>query len=204
MLLASAGVIFDETVKLWDVATRTNIATLEGHTWAVYSVSFSPDGTLLASGSSDRTVKLWDVATRTNIATLAGHRDQVNSVSFSPDGTTLASGSTDDTVKLWDVATRTNIATLDADTGWRGVTSVSFSPDGKTLAAVGTFDDEVKLWDVATHTNIATLEGHPRSVYFSVVFTRWHNSRFRVIGSHGEVVGRGDAHKYRHTSRAYG
>ena len=65
--LASGSV--DATVKLWDVATRTNIATLEGHTWVVNSVAFSPDGTTLASGSVDATVKLWDVATRTNIAT---------------------------------------------------------------------------------------------------------------------------------------
>ena len=107
----------DDTVKLWDVATRTNIATLQGHTGRCHSVSFSPDGTLLASGSDDGTVKLWDVATRTNIATLEGHTESVNSVSFSPDGTTLASGSDDGTVKLWDVATtHTNIATLQGHT----------------------------------------------------------------------------------------
>ena len=94
-LLASSGEggFFDSTVELWDVATRTNIATLEGHTNDVNSVAFSPDGTLLASGSTDDTVKLWDVATRTNIATLEGHTRGVNSVAFSPDGTTLASGS---------------------------------------------------------------------------------------------------------------
>ena len=57
---------------MWDVATQTNIATLDGHTDWVSSVSFSPDGTTLASGSYDDTVKLWDVATRTNIATLDG------------------------------------------------------------------------------------------------------------------------------------
>ena len=96
------------TVKLWDVATGTNTATLEGHS----SVSFSPDGTTLASGSWDttvdgslgNTVKLWDVATGTNTATLEGHTGGVSSVSFSPDGTTLASGSEDGTVTLWDVS----------------------------------------------------------------------------------------------------
>ena len=157
----------DNTVKLWDVATRTNIATLQGHTDWVWSVSFSPDGTTLASGSSDNTVKLWDVATRTNIATLQGHTDWITSVSFSPDGTTLASGSDDGTVKLWDVATRTNIATLQGHTDW--ITSVSFSPDGTTLAS-GSSDNTVKLWDVATRTNIATLQGHTNwitSVSFS-------------------------------------
>ena len=86
-----------------------HIATLEGHTDRVLSVSFSLDGTL-ASGSWDNAVKLWDVATRQNIATL-WHTRRVKSVSFSPDGATLASGGNDE-IKLWDVATRQNIATL--------------------------------------------------------------------------------------------
>ncbi len=148
---------WDATVKLWDIATRTNIATITGHTGRVYSVSFSPDGTTLASGSGDGTVKLWDVATGTNIATIAGHTSWVTSVSFSPDGATLASGSWDATVKLWDIATRTNIATITGHTG--RVYSVSFSPDGTTLAS-GSGDGTVKLWDVATGTNIATIAGH--------------------------------------------
>ncbi len=157
----------DNTVKLWNVATRTNIATLEGHTSAVWSVAFSPDGTTLASGSSDDTMKLWDVATKQNTATLQGHTGSVYSVSFSPDGTLLASGSWDKTVKLWDVATKQNTATLQGHTG--SVYSVSFSPDGATLAS-GSGDGTVKLWDVATKQNIATLEGHGLGVH-SVSFS---------------------------------
>ena len=78
--------------------------TLEGHTRTVSSVSFSPDGTRLASGSFDNTVRLWNAATGEEIATLEGHTDLVESVSFSPDGTLLASGSYDKTVLLWDVS----------------------------------------------------------------------------------------------------
>ena len=150
-------------VKLWDIVTRTNIATMEHTNW-VNSIAFSPDGTMLASGSDDLTVKLWDVATRTNIATME-HTDRVNSIAFSPDGATLASGSYRE-VKLWDIVTRTNIATLEHTD--RFINSIAFSPDGTTLAS-GT-DREVKLWDVATRTNIATLAGHTgtvRSVAFS-------------------------------------
>ena len=104
----------DGTVKLWDVASRAEIATLEGHTDWVWSVVFSPDGTKLASGSGDNTVKLWDVATRENIATLEGHTDWVWSVVFSPDGTKLASGSGDGTILLWDGAEWTNSGTAGA------------------------------------------------------------------------------------------
>ena len=74
ILASGAG---DNTVKLWDVATSTNIATLEGHTDEVYSVAFSPDGTMLASASRDRTIKLWNVATGSKIATLEGHNSCV-------------------------------------------------------------------------------------------------------------------------------
>ena len=130
------------------------IDILKGHTAGVNTVSFSPDGTLLASGSWSGTIKLWDAATRKWIANL-GHTAGIKAVSFSPDGTLLASGSWDGTVKLWDTATRERIVTLGH--GSEG-TSVSFSPDG-TLLASGSWDRTIKLWDTATRERIVTL-GH--------------------------------------------
>src|SRR5439155_13397338 len=70
---------YDDTVKLWDLAGRRKIATLEGHQHTVQCVAFSPDGRTLASGSHDNTVKLWNVASREPIGTLAGHDDTTQS-----------------------------------------------------------------------------------------------------------------------------
>jgi len=64
---------------------------IKAHKSYVNSVSFSPDGKLLASGSYDNTIKLWEVATGKLLKTLEGHKDDVYSVSFSPDGKLLAS-----------------------------------------------------------------------------------------------------------------
>ncbi len=138
------------------------IATLEGHTNRVHSVSFSPDGTMLASGAEDHTIKLWTVEEKTNIATLEGHTDRVHSVAFSPDGTILVSGSHDKTVRLWDVSTGDYIATLEGHTD--RVHSVAFSPNGTTLAS-GAWDQTVRLWDVATRSNIAVLK-HTDTIFF--------------------------------------
>ena len=175
-LLASGS--SDGTIKLWDVASRRNIATLTGSSSAlaaVLSVAFSPDGTMLVSGS-DGAIKLWDVASRQEIATL-GHADWIWSASFSLDGALLASGSSDGTIKLWDVANRQEIATLEGHTKW--VQSVAFSFDGALLAS-GSDDNTIKLWDVANRQEIATFAEHAKWVN-SVSFSP--NGRLLASGS---------------------
>ena len=89
------------------------VGTLQGHSCIVNSVSFSPDGTKVASGSNDNTVKLWDVTSGECLQTLEGHSHYVNGVSFSPDGTKVASGSWDKAVKLWDVTSGQCLQTLE-------------------------------------------------------------------------------------------
>ena len=171
---------WDNTIQLWDVATKRNIGTLEGDI-SIRALAFSPDGTILASNAFQG-VKLWEISTQKEIVTFKGHTGRVVSVAFSPDGTTLASGSWDDTIKLWDIKTGTHIATLEGHT-FR-VNAIAFSSDGTTLAS-GSSDDTVKLWDVATGANIFTLQGHTSWVY-SVAFSS--DSAILASGSSDDTI----------------
>jgi Protein kinase domain/WD domain, G-beta repeat len=155
-------------VRLWDVASLTCTAALTGPEAAASCVTFSPDGSLLASGNSGEPVQLWRLGRRFRRGpfTLAGETDAM-SVAFSPDGALLATGNCHKTVRLWDVATRTCIATLSGHAGW--VHSVAFGPDGGTLAT-GSGDHTIRLWRVAERTCIAALAEHGeivREVAFS-------------------------------------
>ena len=147
LLASGEGETLEGRVKLWDVATRTNITTFGGDYFDVHSVSFSPDGRLLAINAS-----VWDVKTKEHVATFVGDGGGLTPVSFSPDGTLLAIGDGSfllSTVKLWDITTRETIATLE---GHRDdVLTVAFSPDGTLLASGAEDGRGVRLWDVASY-----------------------------------------------------
>ena len=137
---------YDGVLKLWDIETGKEKASVQPHKHWITALVFSPDGKLLASASEDMTAKLLDPNTGAEVKALAGHTGSVNGIAFSPDGATVATASGDKTAQLWDVAAGTSKAKLEGHTD--GVTSVAFSPDGKTLAT-GSADRTVKVWDVA-------------------------------------------------------
>ena len=99
-------------VKLWDVSTGQEIATIKGHGKAVTKVAFSRDGKMLATSSNDNSIKLWDVATQRELKTFTGHSALIESMDFSPDNHLLASAAEDGATFLWDTNTGEHLLTL--------------------------------------------------------------------------------------------
>ena len=153
MLAIGLGAINGKSDKRWDTEPIVEILTISGHSDAVNSVCFSPDGKYVLSGSRDGTAKLWSLPNGDELKTFSGHSGAVNSVCFSPDGKYVLSGSDDATMKLWDLTTN-RVMTFSGHTG--PVNSVCFSPDGKyVLSGVSKYLG-LGLWDAETASYIGT------------------------------------------------
>jgi RNA polymerase sigma factor (sigma-70 family) len=142
-----------DKIKLWDVASREELATLRGHEDTVRLLTFSPDGKTLVSACAAE-VRLWDVAGRKERATLkvaAGGSDEIPSLLFSPDSRTLAVAS-GTAVRLWDTATAKE---LPACRGGGDMHLIGFTRDRQLVTSSQKEVDEqsigvLQCWDLAT------------------------------------------------------
>jgi RNA polymerase sigma factor (sigma-70 family) len=135
-------------ICLWDVASGEEQGQLAGHPQRIAALTFSPDGTRLASASpEEKLVCLWDVAGRREVRRFTA---SPGSLAFSPDGTLLAAGGEDEGVRMWDTVLGKEIYRLaDDKTYWTRACNIGFSPDGRTLAA-GSMNGQLLLWETAT------------------------------------------------------
>ena len=165
----------DRTVKLWQVATGSEVRTLSGLTGSVYGVVFTVDGKHIISASDDKTARVWDVASGTPVHTLS-LPGQGFSVALSASGTLLAVGCMEGMVALFDVAKGyTPMSTFTAHAGGSGYWfRLCFSPvaGSALLVTCSGKENEAKVWDLSNMTAavaaapkpVAVLRGHTKGI----------------------------------------
>ncbi|CAH1173660.1 unnamed protein product [Phaedon cochleariae] len=162
-------------------------SSMPGHAEAVISVSFSPDGKHLASGSGDTTVRFWDVTTQTPSYTCKAHNNWVLCIAWSPDSTKLASACKDGKINIWDPFTGKQIGkTMIGHKQW--ITSLSWEPYHKNpdcrLLASSSKDCDVRIWDTTLCTTVLTIAGHTKGV----TVVKWGGSGLIYTASQDRTV----------------
>ncbi|WP_009630584.1 NB-ARC domain-containing protein [Synechocystis sp. PCC 7509] len=161
-LLASGS--HDRSVRLWSglpnfkassshFDSKPNVRVLHGHTNWVWSIAFSPEGGILASGSDDCTLRLWDVKDGNSINVIEGHTLDIFALAISADGQLLVSAGQDQAVRLWNLDGQ-SLKTLRGCTS--GIRALSLSPDDRTLASRGQ-DETIYLWHLPLDGDLPPL-----------------------------------------------
>ena len=117
--------------------------SFKGHEKKVFSLGWSSQYQLLASGSADSTVKIWNIEKEACLATLRGHSGSVLNVVWSRDGRRLASGAEDATIKIWDGIMGDHLEKLAGHQN--SVYSIAWDKRKNVLASASD-DGTVKFW----------------------------------------------------------
>ena len=146
-------------IRLWDPRNGEVQQTLNGHKGPIAGLDYSPDGSRLASASSDGTARVWDLRTGESLSlSVSG---AAWDVAFSPDGRVLATASNAGEAKLWDLESGHVLTTFESQLP---IFAVAYSPDGSLLATAGN-DQLVKLWRLGDEKRAPiVLRGHTNGV----------------------------------------
>ncbi|KAG2118849.1 WD-repeat-containing protein [Suillus discolor] len=146
----------DGSVRLWNSAFVSVIATFNGHQKSVTALAFDAQGARLASGSQDTDIIMWDVVAEAGLYRLRGHRNQITTIKFlsEPELPSTSTGSRshmllttskDTFMKLWDTSTQHCVQTIVAHRS--EVSSLDIDPE-KNFIFTGSSEGEVKAWKI--------------------------------------------------------
>jgi WD40 repeat protein len=167
----------DHHLQVIDLASGETIFDIpEAHSQPITSVAWSPDGSVIASGSGweGGPILLWDAASGKSLGALEGHTSWIGDLVFSTDGLRLYSASGDQTIRIWDIGQRRCLATLRGSSLdvvglaqipalGTDVSAVAYSPDG-TLLVSGSENGRIRVWSCAERHLLRELDSHKKSI----------------------------------------
>jgi WD40 repeat protein/DNA-directed RNA polymerase subunit RPC12/RpoP len=152
---------WDETLRVWDLETKSCRHVLKGHSQSVRGVAATPDSKYAISCSGDGTMKVWSLENGSCVLTLDGIHDSCWRLAVSGDGKTAITASDGNSAGVWDLQTGKRLKTLIGHR--RYIRGVAMSNDGKT-AVTGSNDHTLRIWNVETGKCVATFAGHSNQV----------------------------------------
>ena len=154
-------------IRLWDVASRTEMPSAMRHKGFVLDLAFSPtNDRLLAALGSEPAIRLWDLANHMELATLQPDDDEeIRSLVFHPDGRMLITGDAKGMVKLWDAHLRRRENVLIA--GPSPTMPLGISTDGQTLVTINA-GGSLRYWDLPS---AGEIESRRLQIDLAGVFT---------------------------------
>jgi WD40 repeat protein len=170
-------------VRVWDAQSGAELAVLRGREEDyVTSVSYSPDGRRIVSGSSDKAVRVWDAQSGAELAVLRGHEGWVNSVSYNLDGRRIVGNLWDNKVTVWDAETYECLE--ESTTSGDGISINSEGLSGLPwcviiestgVKPVSWFP--IDLWQTSTHPNGRALAGCSFNNLYIIALEGWPEGR---------------------------
>jgi WD40 repeat protein len=163
----------DAQIRLWNVEDGKLVRQFPGHLNSVQSLTFSPDGKMLASAGHDARAKLWDVATGKRLHQLRGADAQFQSVAFSPNGNTVVVANTLGQLALWRVGSGRRIREFGTvDDERRAIRQVAILSDGKTFLSRefegnGQGGQDVRFWDIESGKELRSFGMNTSNPHYS-------------------------------------
>jgi WD40 repeat protein len=150
----------DKMIYLWKRSTGEIVKTLEGHTYKIRYLEFSPDGKKLISAAGPQ-VFVWDLESGTR-KHISGHRTHVWNARYNKTGEQIATTTLVSTFRTWDAETLEEIHTFEGHK--KSTLAVAFCPDNSIIAS-GSLDQSIRLWDLQTKEEIKFISAHGGNIY---------------------------------------
>lgn len=171
---------WDKTLRVWDIASGQEVATLHNTNTYCHCAAISHDGGHIVAGRDDGNLEIWNLNRGILERTINAHDRSVQDVAISPSGHSIFSASSDGLIKQWHFETGILLATLRGHTN--GVNSIKVT--SSSLLISGSWDNTAIIWDLA-NDEARRLTGHLSGIRGVAIAP---NERFMATGSNDRTV----------------